>query len=147
MVINKKSSTSRFLSLPNKNKNLKLILREKNLNNNYNFKSRKNSFCKSNKNINKNKIILNSNEENKVKMQKNNSINNENEKIDIFNKIEKTPEKNKCLVEGSKYKLKSNLPYVSKFCNNFIKSSNKKISNFKRNYNIIPLVLPFVGVK
>ena len=155
--VSKKSSTSRFLSLPNKNKNLKLILREKNLNNNYNFKSRKNSFCKSNKNINKNKIILNSNEENKVKMQKNNSINkifinknkidNENEKIDIFNKIEKTPEKNKCLVEGSKYKLKSNLPYVSKFCNNFIKSSNKKISNFKRNYNIIPLVLPFVGVK
>ena len=47
----------------------------------------------------------------------------------------------------NRYKLKTNLPVVSKLDNNIIKSSNKKIGNFTRNYNIIPLVLPFIGVK
>ena len=122
-------------------------------NNNLNIS--KNNLTKSNKNINK--IILNGNEKRILKNQKNNSstkliinkitVDNKNFESEAFNRLDKTPERNKIFNRINKYKLKANLPYVSKLENNFIKSTNKKISNFTRNYNIIPLVLPFIGVK
>ena len=150
----KKSSYSRLLSLPTKYRNIKLIKKEKmEANNNLNIS--KNNLTKSNKNINK--IILNGNEKRILKNQKNNSstkliinkitVDNKNFESEAINRLEKTPERNKIFNRINKYKLKANLPYVSKLENNFIKSTNKKISNFTRNYNIIPLVLPFIGVK
>ena len=150
----KKSSYSRLLSLPTKYRNIKLIKKEKmEANNNLNIS--KNNITKSNKNINK--IILNGNEKRILKNQKNNSstkliinkitVDNKNFESEAINRLEKTPERDKIFNRINKYKLKANLPYVSKLENNFIKSTNKKISNFTRNYNIIPLVLPFIGVK
>ena len=150
----KKSSYSRLLSLPTKYRNIKLIKKEKmEANNNLNIS--KNNLTKSNKTINK--IILNGNEKRILKNQKNNSstkliinkitVDNKNFESEAINRLEKTPERNKIFNRINKYKLKANLPYVSKLENNFIKSTNKKISNFTRNYNIIPLVLPFIGVK
>ena len=80
-------------------------------------------------------------------------INNNNSNEDInSNDIEnnkymnqKTPEKNK------KYFIKSNLPYVSGI-GNYIKNNvnttgRKLLNNYIGNYNIIPLVLPFIGGK
>ena len=131
----KKSSYSRLLSLPTKYRNIKLIKKEKmEANNNLNIS--KNNLTKSNKNINK--IILNGNEKRILKNQKNNSstkliinkitVDNKNFESEAFNRLEKTPERNKIFNRINKYKLKANLPYVTKLENNFIKSTNKKIS-------------------
>ena len=150
----KKSSYSRLLSLPCKYRNIKLIKAEKNENKN-NLNISKTNISKSNKSVNK--IVLNTNEKILLKNQKNNSsckliinkitVDNKNFESEVFNKLDKTPEKNQILNKINRYKLKTNLPVVSNLDNNFIKSSNKKIGNFTRNYNIIPLVLPFIGVK
>ena len=153
----KSSYCCRLSSMPNKYKKLKLIRKEKMINGSNNLNISKNNLYKSNKNISANKIILNQNEKNKLKNQKNKSssriifnkvtVDNKNFNTDAVNKLDKSPEKIKLFSKINKYKLKSNLPFVQKLENNFAQSSNKHLNNFTRNYNIIPLVLPFIGVK
>ena len=153
----KSSYCCRLLSMPNKYKNMKLIKKEKMINNSNNLNLSKNNLYKSNKNINPNRIILNQNEKNRLKNQKNNSsckiiinkitVEDKNSNTDVINKLDKTPQKIKFFNKKNKYKLMSNPSDVPKLDNNFSKISNKNLNNFTRNYNIIPLVLPFIGIK
>ena len=150
----KKSSYCRIMSLPNKYKDLIPAKKEQVIKNNLNSKNIINKSCK---NINTSKIIYNTNDKGILKKQRNNSsckifinkitVDNKNLNSDLVNKLDKTPEKNKFLVKMNKYKFKSNLPSVSKLGNNLTKRTKKKISNITRNNNIIPIILPFIGVK
>ena len=134
----------------NKNKYLNLIRNDKKMNNNDLNKSN-NNISEIKKKINANNIIFNTKGKNFLKKQRNNSslkffINkslseNKNFNSEIINRLDKTPENNKYIAKITRYKLKSNLSCVSKQDNNFVKS------NFTKNYNIIPLILPFIEVK
>ena len=70
-----------------------------------------------------------------------------NNEITIQNKFEFTPEKER---KGNRHSV-SNLPYVLGNANNIqnrVSITNKKYhNNYIGNYNIIPLVLPFIGTK
>ena len=156
----RKLSFCQLVSMPNKNKNLDLIQKEKTSNDTSYLNISKYLFYKSNKNLNSNKINLNSTNKSIIKYTKNKSIGklnivninktsieNKNTNSDLNNRLDKTKEKNTFLYRINKYKLKPNLPYVSKCDNNYIKTTNKKINNYIRNKNIVPLFLPFIGVK
>ena len=155
----KRLSLSRLLSFPNKNKNLEEIKKEEKIDNNEPNLNKHLSY-KSNKKFNSNKLISNGNNKNKLYYQKQkssskfsimnintNSIDNKNVNSDLINNLDKTPKKNKMALKINKFKLKTNFPYVSKLENHFTNTSNKKCSIFTRNFNITPLVLPFIGVK
>ena len=152
----KKSSYCSLLSMGNKNKYLNLIRNDKKMNNNDLNKSN-NNISEIKKKINANNKIYNTIGKNFLKKQRNNSsikffINksiseNKNFNSEIINRLDKTPENNKYIAKITRYKLKSNLSCVFKQDNNFVKSTNKKISNYTKNYNIIPLILPFIEVK
>jgi len=155
----KRLSLSRLLSFPNKNKNLEEIKKEEKIDNNEPNLNKHLSY-KSNKKFNSNKLISNGNNKNKLYYQKQksfskfsvmnintNSIDNKNVNSDLINNLDKTPKKNKMALKINKFKLKTNFPYISKLENNFTNTSNKKCYIFTRNFNITPLVLPFIGVK
>ena len=155
----KRLSLSRLLSFPNKNKNLEEIKKEEKIDNNEPNLNKHLSY-KNNKKFNSNKLISNGNNKNKLYYQKQkssskfsimnintNSIDNKNVNSDLINNLDKTPKKNKMALKINKFKLKTNFPYVSKLENNFTNTSNKKCYIFTRNFNITPLVLPFIGVK
>ena len=156
----RKLSFCQLVSMPNKNKNLDLIQKEKTSNDTSYLNISEYLFYKSDKNLNSNKINLNSTNKSIIKYTKNKSIGklnivninktsieNKNTNSDLNNRLDKTKEKNTFLYRINKYKLKPNLPYVSKCDNNYIKTTNKKINNYIRNKNIVPLFLPFIGVK
>jgi serine/threonine protein kinase len=155
----KRLSLSRLLSFPNKNKKLEEIKKEEKIDNNEPNLNKHLSY-KSNKKFNSNKLISNGNNKNRLYYQKQkssskfsvmnintNSIDNKNVNSDLINNLDKTPKKNKMALKINKFKLKTNFPYVSKLENNFTNTSNKKCYIFTRNFNITPLVLPFIGVK
>ena len=155
----KRLSLSRLLSFPNKNKNLEEIKKKEKIDNNEPNLNKHLSY-KSNKKFNSNKLISNGNNKNKLYYQKQkssskfsvmnintNSIDNKNVNSDLINNLDKTPKKNKMALKINKFKLKTNFPYISKLENNFTNTSNKKCYIFTRNFNITPLVLPFIGVK
>ena len=158
----KNVSFCRIVSMPNKKKNLSLIQKEKTSNDASYLNINKFLVYKSNKNVSSNKINLNTSDKSIIKYSKNKSseklnnininktlIETKNTNSDLNNRLDKTPDKNKYLNRINKYKLKlkPNLPFVSKCDNNYIKTTNKKINNNIRNNNIVPLFLPFIGVK
>ena len=50
--------------------------------------------------------------------------------------------------KANRYQIKPNLPYVSNLSSQAKNNTNKKYNNYYiEKYNIIPLVLPFIGVK
>jgi len=110
-----------------------------------------NNNIKSNQNINTNLINNNkgrakSKSISKFYITKNNSNEEINKNNEYQNEI--TPEKK---IKNTKLFLKSNLPYVSGI-GNYIKynvnnTGRKLLNNYIGNYNIIPLVLPFIGGK
>ena len=77
----------------------------------------------------------------------------QNEIIREQDSIEITPVKSKRLSiykssKVNKYKINSNLPYVSTLGTQLKETIKKKNSNnCIGKYNIIPLVLPFIGIK
>ena len=145
-VISRKASikerTKLYLSsIPNNNKYRHQNSDEIKINNN----------IKSNQNINTNLINNNkgrakSKSISKFYITKNNSNEEINKNNEYQNEI--TPEKK---IKNTKLFLKSNLPYVSGI-GNYIKynvnnTGRKLLNNYIGNYNIIPLVLPFIGGK
>ena len=69
-----------------------------------------------------------------------------------YNK-ENTPEKSNHLTilkssKANRYQIKPHLPYVSSLTSQSKNKTNKKYNNnYIEKYNIIPLVLPFIGLK
>ena len=162
-----KSSNIHLLSMPNKKDNIKRERRESEI---YNKKIASNKNITNNNrnliintNINKNtinqtktkcksisKFYVNKNVTNE---EINNQKENENEIINEQENKEITPEKSKPLSiykssKANKYQIKPNLPYVSNLSSQAKNNTNKKYNNYYiEKYNIIPLVLPFIGVK
>ena len=157
-----KSTNLNILSMPN-NKEKKDKENYNNLYNNKKIYSNKNL-----KNINKfllniNNSNINNNNINQIKIKsksiskffvnKNNpkeGITNQNDKEE-FN--EESPEKNKRMSiyqsnKANRYQIKPSLPYVNTINIKNIYTTNKKPkNNYIGKYNIIPLVLPFIGIK
>ena len=102
--------------------------------------------------INQNQIKTKSNSTSKFYVYRQNSnegINTQNEIIQEKEYKEITPKKSKRLsVYGiNKVDKQQNLPYVSTLSTQAKNSTNKKFNNnYLGKYNIIPLVLPFIGV-
>ena len=159
------------LNMKEKNKSIHLLsmpnnIKEKNQNENssreMNIKRNSNKNINSNRysNINKNntinqskvksksisKFFINKNMSNEKMLEQNEIINEQDSK-------EITPEKSKRLSiyksgKINKYQIKSNLPYVSTLGSQVKDSAKRKNSNnYIGKYNIIPLVLPFIGIK
>ncbi len=147
--INKENTSKEMSTKTNRN-----INRNKNVINNNNI-TNKNRYSHSNKNT-INQVKTKSKSISKFFINKNMSneaINEQNEIIREQDSIEITPVKSKRLSiykssKANKYKINSNLPYVSTLGTQIKENIKKKNSNNCVNkYNIIPLVLPFIGVK
>ena len=138
----KRSSCSRLFSLPDKNKSMDKSKNEikqssQNTNELKNISNLKKSIISNSRNKSSNKFNINKN----CKIDDNKNI--QSEKI---NKLEKTPDRKPFLIRKNKFKLKTNLPFVTKLDEKLSFTSNKK-NICMRNYNIIPLVLPFIQAK
>ena len=158
------------LNLKEKNKSIHLLSMPNNINEkkqNENSSREMNIKRNSNKNINNRYTFINKNNtinQSKVKSKSiskffiNKNISNEkmleqNEIINEQDSKEITPEKSKRFSiyksgKINKYQIKSNLPYVSTLGSQVKDSSKRKNSNnYIGKYNIIPLILPFIGIK
>jgi len=163
------SFKNHLLSMPNnikKKKQNENSNKEINIKGNSNKKIINNQNFNSNNNINNNRFItINVNTINQTKekskslskffLNKNVSnakIHEQNETIINQDSKDITPEKRKRLSiykssKANQYKIKTNLPYVPTLGSLVKDSSKKKNNNYIKKYNIIPLVLPIIGIK
>ena len=140
--------------------------KEINIKRNINNKLFNNQNFNSNNNINNNRYItINVNTTNQTKEKSkslskffiyknvsNAKINEQNETIINQDSKEITPDKRERISiykssKANKYTIKTNLPYVPTLGSLVKDSSKKKNNNYIKKYNIIPLVLPIIGIK
>ena len=165
----KNSFKNHLLSMPNnikKKKQNENSNKEINIKRNINNKLFNNQNFNSNNNINNNRYItINVNTTNQTKEKSkslskffiyknvsNAKINEQNETIINQDSKEITPDKRERISiykssKANKYTIKTNLPYVPTLGSLVKDSSKKKNNNYIKKYNIIPLVLPIIGIK
>ena len=124
---------------------------------NYNRKITSNKYY----NLNTNKNIINQVKTKSKSISKffinknipNEGINEQKGTINDQEYKENTPEKSNHLTilkssKANRYQIKPHLPYVSSLTSQSKNKTNKKYNNnYIEKYNIIPLVLPFIGLK